>query len=625
MTMYAIFRSEFIRFRKWALTIMLVHLTAAWFAHASGLLYLGGDNLVLRAQWVAALVGGLLFGLLQIGLHKRPSHWAYLIHRPLAPTRIFWGLCSAALCLIVLTLCVPSLLIIGALDALTNQVVDFRHYLFPFQVLGFAFATYLVGAYTQLYPNKAVLISVALLGFVLVLNLYTTPLTTFIPMALVIAWLFYLCSRAFTPDLTTGFSRPGTLFLAAVPIQVGLAFLLIFLQVPFYHLPLLMTGSHPDNRIVEGNYESFRFHMEETDQATFFLDRIEGERARALARQARLGDTAVIAYAGADGRFPRRHNMMLQDNPARFSSPDDQTIWAFSHDRMLFQGYDASSGRHAGWMGRSRFIAQGAAITPDDLFTAVPRIHRGRYIVTLDAVRRINFGDELVEPVFSLPPGENLTGGVTVSEDLAAVTSDQRLYLFDLTDFTRENVNLVPQFVVDHPDGLRPIGQIFSVKLVDGYLLTYIREPSYIEHDIATRTYVVRFGEAPESVGDHHFTNPKHPLPVHFNQFINSPAIAYLNSALFSFITPGQKSPAAGLAQRPVPASIWLIAIGLSVLSASAVLVLSWRIELPRSQQTLWTLMTLVVGLPGLLSFLILADWREPLRGLPSAAGTCAQ
>lgn len=617
--MYKILKSEFLRFRKWGLTIMLLHLAAAWLAHASGFLFLGEDNLVLRAQWVAAVVGGFLFGLLQMGLHKRPSRWAYLIHRPLAPMKIFLGLSGAALCLMIMTLWLPSLLIIGALDGLTGQVVDFRHYLFPFQVLGFAMATYLVGAYTQLYPNKAVLISIALLGFVLVLNLYTTPLTTFVPLALVVGWLFHLCSQAFKPDLTTHFSKPANMVLAAVPLQIGLAFLLIFLQLPLYHLPLFVTGSHPDNNIAESGYESFRFHMDEISQATFFLNQIGGDRAEALARQARLGDTALIAYAGADGRFPLRHNMLVQDRPYRFRSPDEQTVWAFSHDLMIYRGHDASSGRVVGSIARNGFIDHEATITPDDRFAVVPKIHRGRYIVTPDAVRRINFADELVEMIFSLPLGEKLTGGVTITDNFAAVASDKRLYLFDRAAFTRDAVDLSPQFVVDNPDELRPIGKIFSVKLVDGYLLTYIREPSLVEHDIATRTYVARYGEPPEWIGDYHFTDPKHPLVISFNQFINSPAIAYLNFALFRLITPGQKSPAAGLADRPIPHTIWTVAIGLCVLSAGIVLALGRWLRLPRAQQTLWTLMALIVGLPGLLAFLILTNWREQMRGLPPA------
>ena len=81
---------------------MLLHLAGAWFAHASGFLFLGGDNLVLRAEWIGGTLGGLLFGLLQMGLHKRPGGWAYLIHRPLSPIRIFLALSNAALCLMAL-------------------------------------------------------------------------------------------------------------------------------------------------------------------------------------------------------------------------------------------------------------------------------------------------------------------------------------------------------------------------------------------------------------------------------------------------------------------------------------------------------------------------------------------
>jgi len=233
--MYSIFKSEFTRYRNWALILMMVHLGVAWLIHKAGLLFLGNNSPVLGAEWLGGAVAGLLFGLLQIGLHRRPNNWAYLIHRPLVCSQTFIGLLLAAIALIGIVLFIPSLLIINALDIFTAHSVDMRHYLFPLHIFGISFCAYLVGVYTQLYPNKTVLISAWLLSYFMIFNLYTTPLTTFVPLLVVTIWLFYLCQQAFKPDLETHFSKISNIVLAALPLQMALGFLIMFMQMPFYH------------------------------------------------------------------------------------------------------------------------------------------------------------------------------------------------------------------------------------------------------------------------------------------------------------------------------------------------------------------------------------------------------
>ncbi len=611
--MYDIVKSEFKRYRIWALLLMLVHLVAAWFMHAAGFLWLDRTSPVHTGEWMAALFGGALFGLLQIGLHKRPSHWAYLIHRPISSTRIFLGLTIAALALICIALFLPALLIIGILDGLTAQVVDWRHYAFPWQVFGIAFATYMVGAYTQLYPSKAVFVSVALVTYFFIMGLYTTPLTTFVPLLVVCVWLFYLCKESFKPDLTTHFSRPRDIVLAALPLQIALTFLLNVAQVPFYHVPLLIMGAHPDKNPVPDTYETFRFHTEDEAQATYFLSKIGSERATTLIRQAQLGDRAIIQYVGADGRFPLRNNMLVQDYRAYRFFDANRGVWAFSHDQMLIKGYDNAQDATIGWIGEQGFLDTPAAANEKDRYAEVPIIYRGRFIVSKRQVKRIDFDDRLVETVFTLAADEQLTGGVTVSDHFAAIASDKRLYLFDLADFNDHAGELEPEYELIHPVGLDPIGQIYSVKLVDGYLLTYIREPTYRENDVATQTFVIKLDGSSEYIGEYRFTATKHPLVVAYNQFVNSPAISYLQGLIYSWITPGQKSATISMSARSVPRSVWLIALLLCAASAIAVFFLARRSQLPRAQVGLWTLMTAVVGVPSLLSFFVLTHWRDRL------------
>jgi hypothetical protein len=610
--MYDIFKSEFKRYQKWALLLMIGHFSAAWFSHRIGLLWMDENSPVFGAQWLSALMGGFLFGLLQIGLHKKPSQWTYLIHRPLSSTQIFLALLLAAATLVALVLFIPTLLIIGSLDMFTEHVVDARHYVFPFQIFGIAICSAMLGNYTQLYPNKMVFLTVSLLSYFMVTGLYTTPISTIIPMTVASIWLFYLCKKAFKPDLTRHFDTVKDTVIASFPVQMSLSFAGVFLQL-LYHLPLLIAGAHPDNNPVADSYDYFRFYLDEAESAVYFLNKIDTGQSKELARQAKFGDAAMVNYAGASGGFPVKNNMLMQDEH-RFYDANDNTMWAFSHDHMLFKGFERSTGLPKGWIGRNGFYPSLNDIPTSEYFSDIPQVVRQRFIVTRDNVNRINFDDKLVEPIFTLQADEKLLGGVSITESFASIMTNKRFYLFDRDDFNASSDNLKPEYMVEHPDGMRSLEQIFTVKVVDGYVVTYIDDPDYIEDDIITKTYMSRLGGKAEFIGDYHFSRAKHPAFILHDNFIVSPALLYLDTVIFSLIAPEQNDSSTKVGQRPVPDNIVYIAVVVGLLSTLAVWFLAGRFNLPRNHRLAWTVVTLITGLPGLISLFILTDWREQLR-----------
>jgi len=152
------------------------------------------------------------------------------------------------------------------------------------------------------------------------------------------------------------------------------------------------------------------------------------------------------------------------------------------------------------------------------------------------------------------------------------------------------------------------------VKVVDGYVTTYIDDPNFTEHDIITKTYVTRLDGTSEFVGDYHFTGAKHPLLVLHNRFAGSPFLLYVDTALFRLIAPGQDDFATKIGQRPVPESIIYVAVAVGLLCTFVVGFLAYKFNLPTSHKIAWIVMTLITGLPGLISFFIFTNWREWLR-----------
>ncbi len=610
--MYNIFKSEFKRYQKWALLLMLAHIGGAWFSYKIGILWMDENSPVFGAEWLAAIIGGFLFGLLQMGLYKKPSQWTYLIHRPLATNQIFLAIFMATVALVSLVFFLPSLLVILSLDLFTEHVVDARHYVFPVQVFGIAITSAMLGNYTQLYPNKAVVLSVSLLSYFMVAGLYTTPAATIIPMVLASVCLFYLTKKAFKPDLTRHFDSMTATVIASLPVQLSLSFAAIFLQL-IYHVPLLIMGEHPDNNPVLGTYENFRFHLNERESAVYFLDNIDNEQSRELARQAKFGDVAMINYAGTSGGFPVRNNMLVQDEH-RFYDGNNNTMWSFSHDHMLFKGFERSTGAPRGWISKAGFYEDTSAIPPGETFVDVPHVIRQQFVVTRDKVTRLNFEDNLVETVFTLKSDEQLLGGVSMTDNFASIMTDKRLYLFDRDDFAGASDNLTPEYVAEHPDNMRSLEQVFLVKVVDGYVVTYIDDPDYIEDNIITKTYVARLDGDTEYVGEYRFDKAKHPAFIIHDNFVVSPALLYLDTVIFKAIAPGQNDSSTKAGTRPIPGGIVYTAIIVGLLSTFLVWMLSRKLNLPNNKKAMWTLMTLITGLPGLVSFFIFTDWREQLR-----------
>ena len=128
------------------------------------------DNINL-VMTIGAPLAGLAFGLLQILPELRRDQWAFLVHRPVSRTALFFGKILPGLCLYLLAV-IPPLLGVAAWDAMPGHVAapfDFRFTLGGWAAIltgiGFYFAGLLVALRpARWYGGRALPIVAALFG-----------------------------------------------------------------------------------------------------------------------------------------------------------------------------------------------------------------------------------------------------------------------------------------------------------------------------------------------------------------------------------------------------------------------------------------------------------------------------
>ena len=142
--MFELGKSEFIRYQKWAILIVIVLLGALGFiSKIKPLLQADqGQSALVNMLFLGACI---IFGLLQMALYKRSNQWTYLIHRPISPAKIYFALCGAGVLLIVIALGLPWLIAMFGLDMFTHTVVESRHYLHIVFLLLTCIMCYLIG------------------------------------------------------------------------------------------------------------------------------------------------------------------------------------------------------------------------------------------------------------------------------------------------------------------------------------------------------------------------------------------------------------------------------------------------------------------------------------------------
>lgn len=605
--MLQIFKSEFLRYRIWALLGTLAVLAAYAFA-AKLFPFLGAPPEMTAVSYLVLVGGSLVFGFVQMMLHKRNNHWTYLIHRPLAAREIFIGLVLAGLLVITLVIALPWLLMVTGIDAFTMTVVDTRHYTYILFMLFCAYTAYLVGTLAALNPSKGSIL-LAILLLIIMNPRPANDVAQYVPMLVVLAVLFALNVISFKPDLGTHVRRPWAIVLMALPMSYALTYGLALSTTIYYHVPKFIMGTHPDNHPVDGTME-YLWSVTGADSVSYALEGSDHPRADYYVKQAGLAEEGWISTSA--WTYPRAGQLHTLDLQYALTPKGTNEIWQFSHDEMLMVGHSGIGQKPLGAIGMRGFLDSVGEAGDEDRFTNVPMMMGETFLVTPDVIYQVNFTERRLDVKHQPSAGEHYIGRPQVGENHVALVTDKHVLMFAPAVMADTYETAEPDYVIAHPVPLENISFIDTYRLVDGYLLVY-RGGNFFGFDQPGSMVVhARLGGDTEVINARHYMVQRHPAWIRHFMAMISPVLHLMDNAYLSTIEPTNAdyiSPKELLA-RDYPASICWTAAILMLLSALANGGLSRRHHLGRAQAMTWVVLGAVLSVPAVVAFLLMNPWR---------------
>jgi hypothetical protein len=610
-----LFRAELLRFRSWAIAGALLHLLVL--AFLSRVTDLAQQSLlVYRAFGGLYALAGLLLGLFQMGSYRRPNTWLNLLHRPLPGWRIAAALLGAGIVLLAVAIALPILAIAAYQHGMTARVVDARHWLFPLAALLIAGCGYLAGAYCMLGGRRYS--TCALVFLVLLATSQAVGPRVLLLQAMAMLWLAAMVLAAFKPDLSAPPRTLAATVVTALPLQAGVYLLVLLLGFGIEML-WIMQGTHPNNMSVPppgGPNETERMTAQERMLAGLAASR--APQAPLWREQVPLSEVHRIGaqLAAAPVRNELTHAPMAQ---MAFDDGERRVRWVFSHDRMRFEGYRLTDGRHFGELGVG---ADDAAFpAPAQVAGSLPALPKGDgVLVAGNTLYQYASASSQALPRIRLPAGEILAGVTAVGENLV-VLSDRALYFFDGRDAATGDTLPSPRQRLPIPGRIGDLRDIDLIELVDGYLVSF---------SFTSYAYQLT-GAAPYQsivwMDDGGHTTPvarraliyDYPALYRYKAWWPSPALYALRvGALGLFAVP---DPLDAMAPPPIPRDMLVLAGTLMLLSLLAAVRLSRRCTLSAPARVAWVLACGVIGLPALASLWLLYPAREcaPQRRLQPA------
>ncbi|MEZ5439530.1 MAG: hypothetical protein R3F12_14405 [Lysobacteraceae bacterium] len=594
--------SELRRFRWLALVVFVAHTLLLVFLHrVSNLLQ---QSFLESLPMLLIYIGlGIALSIAQVGSYRKPSQWAWLIHRPLAPSRIFAALAISASLLLALGILLPMLLLIVSTDAFSSRVVDLRHYLMTLHVLAFALMGWMAGAHACLSRSRFA-IAVLFAPILLALHLAST-LVLLLPGGLALAWLGYITLRSFRANREASIRGTATLVATALPLQIGLFLLCVVVWRFLFVSGSILLGVDPlntDYPPVGGLIATER--AKPSVEIALGLEASADPRASSWREQLPLLEPVRIGpYLS---RFPTRQMLSNLQLPSSWFDDERNVSWTFSHDAMLFVGRNPQSGSAKG-----RFGVHGEGDgTP---FNDVPVVTNNGDVVTPGTLFGLDRDAQSLTQRLILQEGERFTSVPQREFGRLLLLTNQRLIALREDERAAATIKpLLPDWEVALPRGPQHLGFATMVELMDGWLVSFVydngmRQIGFNQYkEVVQPWQQVLFVDADgnvDVVGERDI-NPDFP-DVHRSDWWLSPPLDVLATVPEASLDKGFNWPLP-LRLSPQVNSLYLAAA--LVLALSTAVAWWWlrRARLSATRRGVWLASCALMGLPALLSLFLL-------------------
>jgi hypothetical protein len=546
-------------------------------------------------------LSGLGFGLYQFGSYRQPSRWIWLQHRPLHRAHILAGIALASTLLIALAMALPLFLALGMQDRFTQRVVDTRHYAGIGYLALSTLSAWLAGAYIMLHRSRWAFV---ILVLPILLTMHLATYTTMLALALGCnAVLLFLVYTVFRPNRMGSADALATIASAA-PLQLSFYIALLWGGSMLFQVCQMMAGVHPlstDRPLAGGQVEARRFDSRETLLAGLAgaTDPRAASWSAALTRAntAGLGPT-VRQYAVRD----------LVSTRGRMQFFMDEHVWTFSHERMMYSGRHKRLGTGAGWLAAGGvddampFDSQPVPITDN---------RRNGYLVTAHDMYELLKDGRHLRHVLHVDGAEQLGGGIALLGGRTALLTNRRVVL--LQDSGGQPA---PLATVALPVPFGDLDRVEAAEVADGTLLSFVG--GYRRYEgVAAAPQVSYLVDAGGRVIELNRRELAHDFPVLFEHkdWWLSPVL-HAVVALPEILIEKGNVPDHGASRfapllQPRPASVWMAAVALALASLLGAAWWSHRAQLGPRARLAWCLASLLLGVPALLSLMVLQPRAE--------------
>lgn len=593
--MIELFLSELRRFRTAAILYAAASLVLVTVMNQMNDLATGPRELHAVMTLLYAL-SGLGFALYQFGTYRQPSRWIWLLHRPLHRAPILAGIALASVLLIALAMALPLFVLLGVQDHFTTRVVDSRHY----AGIGFMALTtvscWLSGAYIMLHRSRWAFV---VLMLPILLTMHMASYGTMLALALACnAVLLALVYTVFRPNRYTGDDTVATVA-SAVPLQLSFYIALLWSGSTLFQVGQMVAGVHPleaDEVVAGGGVEASRFDPREALQAG--LAAVNDPRA--------AGWSAALGRDSSASLGPGQRQYTVRDTLSTRSSlklsDAQQNSWTFSHDRMMYRGQTRQA-RAAGWFGAG---GKGDA-TPFDSQPVPLRDNRGRgYLANAHDMYELEQGGLKLRHVLHVAGVEQLGAGIAVLGPRTALLTNRRVALLE-----ERGGQLAPLASIPLPMPYGDLDRAEVGQVADGTLVSFIGGRRRLD-GVMPATQVVYLVDAGGQVRELGRREVAHDFPVLFEHrdwwvspvlhaAVSLPAILIERG-----VVPDYGASRFAPLLLPRPASVWTAAIALALLSALAAAWWTPRAALGPRARLAWCLACLLLGVPALLSLMVL-------------------
>jgi len=605
--MIYLFKSEFLRYRKWALLAMASLLVAFMFIARLKPFLQAWDEQTLLTMLV--MVGGsLAFGIVQMYLHKRDNHWTYLIHRPLEPRNICLALLGAGAAAITVAVAIPPLVMILSIDMFSAEIVDVRQYAYvPFMLLA-SFVGYLIGTLSVLNASKGVILLTSLLALIL-LPAPASNLLQFLPTVLILSGLLYLNIVSFKPDLGKYFERPVSIILLAVPMMALLMIGVLMSSLATYHIPRFIMGSHPDNNPINGTH-AYMWEYSEKDRPAYALETSSHPKAEHFIAQAKYADVDWISTERVT--FGRLGQMSYLDGQYALEPSDTNTIWQFSHDSMLMEGREKANGKPVGVIGKNGFLDEARDATEADVFTSVPFLVGEKFLQTSTALYQVNFEERTLDVKYQAEAGEVFLNPPQFRDDFVALVTDKHILMFDNKAFIDGYEPAVAEYSVPIPAKSENIEHIWTYRMVDGYLLMFSGRHYLGFHRNTVEVVHAKLGGDFERIGLREFPLQRHPQWILFLEEMTSPMMHLMVNSSNNLIEPSNPTfdSVSTIIERQYPTQVYWFAALIHLFGAIFAFFWCRHRKLGKPAVLTWVMLNALFGLPAVFACILMTPFR---------------